>query len=222
LLIGAGASTALAADHVDSPAASSDPAADLTDMFAWMSEDAQHLNLIAAVSPFAGSDAQFSDAVQYAFHINSSEGYGMPQTETLILCQFYDVERIECWVGDDDYLEGNPSDPSGLSSESGDVRVFAGMRDDPFYFEANGFGQAVATVVSVAGDLEFDSQGCPTVDEATSGVLVGQLQSGTNGAAASNTFAGQNVLALVIQVDAELVNAGGPVLGVWASTHRAN
>lgn len=222
LLMGTGLSTALAADHIDSPAATGDPAADLTDLFAWMSEDAQSLNLIAAVNPFVGDTGTFSDAVQYAFHVNSSEGYGMPQSETLVLCQFYDIDRIECWVGDDDYVVGDPSASAGVTSASGDVRVFAGMRDDPFYFESTGFNATVSTVVSVAGDLDFDNQGCPVVDEATSGVLVGQLQSGAEGAAASNSFAGANVLALVIQIDASLLTSGGPVLGVWASTHRAN
>ena len=37
-----------------------------------------------------------------------------------------------------------------------------------------------------------------------------------------DTFAGANVLSLVVQVDKDLVTAGGPLLSVWASTHIAD
>ena len=209
-----------AADHIDSPAAIAEPTADLTDLYAWTSPDADKLNLVLNVNPFAGDDAGFSDAVQYVFHINSSEGYGEAQTETLALCQFPEPSRIQCWIGDD-YISGDPSDPAGLTNESGSIRIFAGLRNDPFFMEFNGFTNAVKAVVAAAGGLEFDDFGCPAVDSATSGALVGLLQSGNEGAPASDTFAGANVLSLVIQVDAGMVAPAGPVLGIWASTHRA-
>ena len=76
--------TAFAADHIDSPTASGDPAADITDLFAWMTPDAGHLNLVIGVNAFAGEGSAFSDAVTYAFHVNSSAGYGEAQTETLV------------------------------------------------------------------------------------------------------------------------------------------
>lgn len=208
-----------AADHIDSPAAVSDPAADITDLYAWMSPDTENLNLIMNVNPFSGSDAQFSDAVQYVFHVNSSSAYGEAQTETQIICQFFDTDMIECWAGDS-YVIGDPSDTSGITSDDDALRVFAGPRDDPFFMEFNGFTETVAIVVEAAGSLTFDDDGCPNVDEDTSAVLVGQLQSGTEGAAASDTFAGGDVLSLIVQIDVDKVNAGGSLLGVWASTHR--
>ena len=67
----------------------------------------------------------------------------------------------------------------------------------------------------------FDAAGCPLLDAETAGSLVAQLQSTPGSDEASDTLAGANVLALVVQVDTDLVNAGGPLLGVWASTHRA-
>ncbi|MEN9581807.1 MAG: hypothetical protein RJA70_4816, partial [Pseudomonadota bacterium] len=39
-------STVWAADHIDSPAAVAEPAADITDLYAWMDADAKHLNLV--------------------------------------------------------------------------------------------------------------------------------------------------------------------------------
>ncbi len=210
------------ADHIDSPAAVAESAADVTDLYAWMTPDASKLNLILDVSPFAGAQSQFSDAVQYVFHVNSSAGYGMAQRETLVICEFDAASQIACWVGNSDYVQGDASAVAGITSTSGKVRAFAGLRDDPFFMEFTGFTTAVSTVIGAAPNLAFDAAGCPGVDAATSGVLVGQLQAGANGAAASNTFAGSDVLSLVLQIDKDLVDGNGSVLSVWASTNRAN
>jgi hypothetical protein len=167
----------------------------------------------------AGSE--FGTAVTYVFHVNSSAGYGMPQQETQVICQFYDTSKIECWAGDE-YVEGDPSGTSGISSSSGKLKVFAGLRNDPFYMEFVGFTETVKAVVAAAPSLTFDADGCPALDSATSAALVGQLQHGMNGAAASDTFGGSNVLALVVQIDKTVVNGNGSVLAVWGSTHMAN
>ncbi|MBK6577429.1 MAG: DUF4331 family protein [Sandaracinaceae bacterium] len=208
---------ASAADHIDGPSAQIDPAADISDVFAWMNADASRLNLVANVFYSAGPTAAFSPAVQYAFHIESGTEYGAVSDEALVLCQFYDVNRIECWAGDD-YVEGDPSDPAGLLSASGRLRVFAGRRDDPFFMEFDGFNETVAMVVAAAPSLTF-VDGCPTLDAGTQSALVAQLQSNADGAPASDTFGGQNVLSVVVQVDPALVNVNGPLLAVWASTH---
>ena len=95
--------------------------------------------------------------------------------------------------------------------------MFAGLRDDPFYFELAGFQTAVPYLQGAA-DGDLDAEGCPEVDLPTSRLLLTQLQGGDD---PSDTFAGANVLALVVQVDKSLVEAGRPLLSVWASTHRA-
>lgn len=217
---------ALGADHVDSPAAVAEPTADINDMFAWMTSDGNDLNLVATVVPFASGDSAFSDATTYAFHVNSSAGYGMAQTNTDVRCQFYSDTNIECWVIDADgtvaaYVEGDPSDSAGLTNAAGNLRVFAGVRNDPFFFNLGGFNAVVGTVREVAGSLTFDAEGCPQLDEPTATALVTQLQQDPDGSEATDDFAGANVLALVVQVDKTLVNPGGDILGVWASTHSA-
>nr|ANY58016.1 hypothetical protein [uncultured bacterium]ANY58035.1 hypothetical protein [uncultured bacterium] len=211
---------AQAADHIDAPAATAEPTADITDVFAWMNEDADRLNLVLNVHHMATAESRFSPAVQYALHVNSSASFGAAATEEIVLCQFYSQTELECWLGDE-YVVGDPSAAEGIQSEGGGLRVFAGRRDDPFFFELLGFRQVVSTVQSVAGSLDFDMEGCPTVDQETSTALVTQLQSGPDGAPASNTFAGNSVLSLVVQVDKALVTAGGPIVGVWASTHSS-
>src|SRR5262249_22088951 len=59
------------ADHVDGPRASADPAADITDVFAWMSPDAQRVFLVMDLVRNATTASRFSDSVQYVFHITS-------------------------------------------------------------------------------------------------------------------------------------------------------
>lgn len=212
----------LAADHGDSPAAAREPAADITDLYAWMSADATKLNLVMGVYSDAGSNATFSDAVIYAFSVSSSAAYGArPQESTRIICKFLaDGVKVECWLGND-YVVGDPTDPDGIVSDNGGLRVFAGRRDDPFFLEYDGFLNTVDAAVDAvaAGAVTADGQGCPLLTPEQGASLRGLLTSGNDGAPASNTFAGQSILALVVEVDKELVNSGGPVLGVSANTH---
>jgi hypothetical protein len=216
---------ALAADHLDSADAAdnNEPSADITDLYAWMTADATKLNLVAAVNAGAGNDAVFSDAVIYQFAVSSSAAFGSPQESSLVTCKFIDGTNIECWAGAD-YVVGDPSNPRGIVSDRGGMRVFAGLRDDPFFLEYNGFNNTVnAAIAEVqAGRVTFDAASCPLLTEDQGAALLGALTSGNDGAPASNTFAGQNVLSLVIQIDKSIVNSGGPVLGVSASTYAAN
>lgn len=216
---------ALAADHLDSADAASnnEPSADITDLYAWMTADASKLNLVAAVNAGAGANAVFSDAVIYQFAVSSSASFGAPQQSTLVTCKFIDGTNIECWAGAD-YVVGDPSNPQGIVSDRGGMRVFAGLRDDPFFLEYDGFNNTVAAAVAAvqANQVTFDDASCPLLTEEQGAALLGALTSGNDGAPASNTFAGQNVLALVIQIDKSIVNGGGPVLGVSASTYSSN
>jgi len=214
------AAGALAADHIDAPATTADPAADITDLYAFMSADGKDVELALDVSPFATTASKFSDAVTYAIHVNSSAGYGKTQTETLVICQFDTAQTIQCWVGDEEYVSGDASKTTGIMSASGKVKVFAGLRNDPFFFELDGFKKAVSTVDGAEGSLQFDATGCPKLDMATSNVLVGQLSHEPDGSAPKDTFAGKNVLAIVLEIDRSVLTAGGSTLGVWASTHQ--
>jgi hypothetical protein len=219
-----GGSMAYAADHRDSTllAMAANSAADINDVYAWMTPDASKLNLVMTVQPFAASGATFSSNVQYVFHVTSQASYGAASsTETNIICELASATSAQCWVGADGYVAGDPSDEAGLVSEDGAIKVFAGMRNDPFFFNLDGFRHAVDTVKGAAGGLTFDAANCPNVDADTSAVLVGQLQHDADGTSGpTDDFAGANVAALVIQVDKDLVNAGGPILGIWGSTNE--
>lgn len=215
--------TAYAADHRDGPGVRADPAADINDVFAWMAPDASRVYLVMTVFPFAPAEARFSDSVQYVFHTASGPAFGqIGATEVNLICTFTAAQQIACRVGDSDTVAtGDASDPAGLASSDGRLRVFAGRRNDPFFFNLNGFQRATRIVAGAAGGLTFDPAGCPAVDAATSQTLVTQLRTEPDGAPATDEFAGANGLALVAAVDKALLTGGGPILAVWASTNRA-
>lgn len=224
LLFGIFSHTGMAADHLDGPLVRGEPAADITDVYAWM-EDSSTMNLILNVFPSAGADAQFSNAVQYVFHVNSSASYGAAQSEKIILCTFEVNQNVTCEVGGEKILSDvNASSVSGVSNEEGTFKLFTGLRNDPFFFDSNNFNLVRTTVRDAASSLDFDEAGCPTLDNVTRSTLVDTLTgnaatiSGAN-VPGSNSFAPLNVLSIVIQVDTALLGEG-PVYSVWASTNR--
>jgi hypothetical protein len=210
---------ARSADHLDAPAVRTDPTGDLGDLYAWM-EDARAV-FVMTVHPAAPPGTLFSDAVQYVFHTSSSESFGSTPTETSIICTFDAAQKIECWVGKDEYLTGDASQTGGLTSASGKVRVFAGLRADPFFFNLDGFRVAVsgANPVLYSGYVQRDSAGCPQLPTEATSYFVNALKT-TDGGPPQDFFQSLNALAIVVSVDKSLVTRGGSVVSVWASTNR--
>ncbi len=205
-----------AADHGDSPRAAADPAADIADLYAWMdATDGETLNLVMTLA----TSGAFSDAVDYVFHVNSDDDGPLGpnlQVETTITCTFDAGGTVTC-EGGGSSVSGDASNEAGITSADGLLRVFAGLRDDPFFFNSAGFGATVEAVIGAAtGEppLEFDDDGCPQLDDATAAQLRSVISTAPNG----DGFAGRNVLALVVQIDRSVVNGNGDILGIWAST----
>jgi len=212
--------TVHAADHRDGPAATANKDADINDVFAWMDPGGQKVNLALTFHPAAAAGVKPSDAVLYVFHLNSKQTFtATTSTEFQIICGFDAQQTISCWAGADEYVTGKADAAAGLTSKSGKLKVFAGMRNDPFFFNASGFGATVGMVKAAASSLQFDPAGCPRLDAQTSSALVTQLKKSQGGGAPTDFFAGTNTLAIVVQVDKSLVTPGGPIMGVWASTH---
>jgi hypothetical protein len=212
---------AWAADHVDGPQASADPAADITDVFAWMTPNASKLILVMDLTRNADQTSRFSDSVQYVFHTASRPSFGAaPSAEVPVICVFDQQQQIQCWVGDQAYVSGDAGGRDGITSRNGKLRVFAGLRNDPFFFNLAGFRETARTVTAAAGGLTVDAAGCPALDEATAQALVTQLQSAPGGGPAVNSFDQFNVLAIVLEVDKSLVTTNGPIVSVAAATYR--
>jgi hypothetical protein len=210
------------ADHADGPAASADPSADITDVFTWMSPDARTVFLVMDLVRNATSASRFSDSVQYVFHTTSRASFGAtPSPEVNIICTFNTVQIIQCWVGNAAYITGDASNVTGITTADGRLRVFAGLRDDPFFFNLAGFRETSRIVAGAASSLTFDPAGCPALDAATAATLVNQLRTAPGGGPAVDNFARFNVLAIVVAVDKSLVTQGGPIVAVWGSTNRS-
>lgn len=224
---------ALAADHQDGPAAKADPASDIADVFAWTSTDKLRVNLIMNVFPAANTSSKFSNVTQYVFHTSASPAYGMPAGASEdIVCTFDVAQRVSCWVGAS-FVRGNASDPNGISSPDGKVRVFTGLRDDPFFFNLDGLKDAGADVHASAGALvsgnAFDGSGCPNLSSKPAGspstyqqILFADLTHTSHGANPPvDHFKGFNSLSIVLSVDKTLLlKTSGPILSVWGSTNH--
>jgi len=218
LLAGSG----LAADRGDAPSLASTPMADITDVYAWMT--GSNLNLVMDVSPLDDGTRAFSPAVVYVFHLTSKSGIGIgvtDGTETRVTCKFATNTSVQCWVTTGstvkDYVTGDPSNTAGVTSILGKVKVFAGRRSDPLFFNATGFKTAVTTFLGQSVGAP-DGAGCPK--------LMTQGQAGalrTAWTTGSDDFATSNVMALVLQLDKSLVNtSGNTAVAVWASTHAGS
>ena len=212
LVLGALAAPARASDHLDTPTVIADPASDIADIYAWTSADGARLNLVMTVV-----GKQFSDRLQYVFHVDSGARFGATTHSTTILCRFDAAGIAECWAGDADYAHGDAS--TGLDAVHRRFRVFAGPRDDPFFYNVKGT-RAGLNVIAAAlqAGAPRDAAGCPAFDAATSQELFSQW-SHTAGGPAQNFLAGWTSSALVISIDVGVVNHGGPLLAVWGGTY---
>lgn len=213
------AASSRSADHYDSPAVIAAPAADIADVFAWM--DGGRVVLAMTVFPGAPMGARFDPAVQYVLHTASGTGVGMTAAPVDVVATFDDAQAISLWVGTGEHVAGDASGPAGLSSSDGKVKVFAGPRADPFFFNLEGFRAAIADIETAAPTLGFDEAGCPQVDPTTAGVITKQLATAPDGGAPVDTFAKSNVLAIVVSLDKSLVTSGGTTVSVWGATYRA-
>jgi hypothetical protein len=138
-------------DHVDGPRSIGDPAADLTDLFAFTSPENPSRTVLAAnVFPSAGEDAIFSNIITYAIAARRVAVAGLgnsakfqPAEDEIRFSFRFDVltrdaagkatQRGVCTLPGGRELSLTVNDETGASTPEGDVRVFAGLRSDPFY-----------------------------------------------------------------------------------------
>jgi hypothetical protein len=183
-----------AADHLDGPGATKDPAADITDVYAFTSpETAGHVVLVMNVFPLATSAAKFSDKVEYNFRIREITGTSPVTLGATAL-------DVKCTT-DAAMAKMTCAAPGGLSktvdigmttgATTDDIRVFAGLRSDPFFFDLDAFKATVK-------------------DKTPKFTMPGK-----------NFFDKANVLSIVVELNvAKAFGKAAPILTVAAETMR--
>ena len=141
-------------DHIDGPRTIADPSIDLTDLFAFTKPaDPKRLVLIADVFPFAGETGVFSNAANYSMivrrvkvagiGINAKfESYGDQirfnfQFDTLKPAALSGAQPSSqtgsCILPTGEVVPLVVGDEQGVYSKDRSIRLFAGVRSDPFY-----------------------------------------------------------------------------------------
>jgi Domain of unknown function (DUF4331) len=195
------------ADHFSGPRAIADPAADIADLYVFPSpERPGHLALVLNVFPTAAPGALFSDAVAYRFRLRpvtattagTRPAFEIGQAEYVFSCTF--ATPASANGGDRLAQTGTCTTPTGETisfrvgdeqgAESQGIRVYAGLRLDPFFIDLPGV-QATEKLLRLA----FKPAG-------------------------TNILAGQNVLSIVVEAEiAALVGtASGPLFAVVGET----
>jgi hypothetical protein len=213
LLICASLATAtIASDHLDSAAVTHDPTADIGDFYAWMSLDARRLNLVMTLV-----GATFSDRIDYLFHVDSGSTVGATTASVRLRCRFRTTGNIDCDADDVDRATGDASHMPGVTSERKRFRVFADLRDDPFFNNVRGSRAALAVAEAALAAASTDAGGCPRFDAATTAKISDEWRR-TDGKPGANFLAGWKTAASVIEIDADAVSEGGTMLGLWVTT----
>jgi hypothetical protein len=209
----AASGVAQASDHLDTPSVIADARTDIGDIFAWTAPNGKQLNLVMAIVGHS-----FSNKVEYVFHVDSGKRFGKTTATITIACRIPDATHVDCIAGQDDEAHGDASGTSGLLGNKQRFRVFAGLRDDPFFNNVRGTRAAynVADAAQKRGALP-DAAGCPQFDSAT--VRDIRFQWGhTSGGPATNFLAGWTPASLVIAINLDVVAKGGKILAVWGAT----
>lgn len=227
-----------AADHSDGVDLMGTMASDVTDNYAWVWDDGGTPSLAMILNVDAAS---FPDNIQYAWTL-VRDPLGTA-TVAQMICQFNGTagDDVSCFFGDSGSFVSAAGDPSGSGFTQNGIRVFAGQRDDPFYFNSDGFSATATAVRASRGAIDptNDGNGCPDLANiANAGDLGGNLDTAAavclttscdNGfgnaatvPAATNGFMG-TVASIVVSVPLSMLpaDADSDVVAVSASTHVA-
>ena len=197
-LLGIGVSAAsylIAADHIDSPAVTG-TGSDITDVYAFQSPaNANNMvfvvNVQGLLAPSATAAASFDEEVMIEINIDNSST--KDNMEDLVIQATFDNNKVKVYGPEAPAQKGLMSTLSTSSpveatvtsygsmpevGEKNGIRVFAGPRDDPFFFDLNQFKAIIGGTAT-----SFNNPG-------------------------TDAFAGTNVLALVVEVPKSMLGSG--------------
>jgi hypothetical protein len=216
--VGSGPLLVGAADHLDAPTAKSDARIDITDIYAFRSTGGTTLvlNVNPLKSPADTKGARFNSSALYQMKVDTNlNGFAdiayrvrfgnTRMTSDGAVTQSYIVKRAtgaaaraDTWTGA--IVARGYTTAYGRTARIAPVvgggKVFAGPRDDPFYFDLPGFVEFKKQLLAGSTDL---------------GVLTG-------GFTGADTFAGTNISSIAIELPNVRLGGSGRTVGYWATT----
>ncbi|MBD0833141.1 DUF4331 family protein [Aestuariibaculum sp. TT11] len=206
----------VAADHIDAPEVQGG-SSDITDFYAFQGEDTNNMVFVANVqgllSPANTASASFDESVMIEFNIDSDNdfvedyviqaipkngkmyviGPKMPtQTGLNSMVVASDIENAAV-------TNITPYGANALIGSKNGVSVFAGPRDDPFFMD---FARYVQIVTPGDDDGDGMEEGAFLPD-----------------GMASDTFAGTNVMSVVVEVPKSTIGGSGTI-NTWVESKR--
>jgi hypothetical protein len=194
LTLGAAPFFTSAADHLDAPIVKNNHALDITDIYAFDGANSKNTVLVVDVAPLAGvlSGTSFSTSGSYRMNLDTSGDY---VADTVYTTTFS--------AGDRDHKQAVTLKRNGTAIASGYTgstiqvagggKLFAGKRDDPFFFDLAGYNQLKDSGYTDASGVT-DSPG-------------------------TDFFAGTNILSIVLELPDSTI---GPSANFWASTYSGS
>lgn len=204
-ILGIATVVAIAADHIDAPAVTGGTS-DVTDFYAFRGENTSNIAFVANVqgllSPGNTAEASFDENVMLEINIDT-DGDAI---EDLVIqaiprdgkMYFFGPEAPGQTGLNTNVLSTStpigevditPYGETAIVENSGGMKFFAGPRDDPFFFD---FNQYVAIISGEASG--FNSPG-------------------------DDTFAGSNVLSVVVEVPKSMIGGSGSI-NTWVESKR--
>ncbi|MFC5195624.1 DUF4331 family protein [Bizionia hallyeonensis] len=194
----------VAADHIDAPAVAGGTS-DITDFYAFQGQNTDNLVFVANVqgliSPANTSDAAFDENVLIEFNIDTDQD----NIEDLVIqaiprngkMYFFGPSAPSTTVLNSTILIENAKGSvdisqygeSAIIENANQMKFFAGPRDDPFFMDFARYGDIIA-----GNETEFANPG-------------------------SDTFAGSNVMSIVVEVPKNLVGSTGTI-NTWVESKR--
>lgn len=225
ILIGAAVLTiagffAIAADHIDAPAVMGGTS-DITDIYAFQSQENSNnivfvANVQGLISPANTDAAAFDENVLVEFNIDND---GDAVADLVIQATPRDGKMyffgpvapsqsglnstILASTATQNSVDITAYGSSAITETNGNMKFFAGPRDDPFYFD---FFRYVDIVTPGDDDGDGEEEGA-------------FLPAGTGDGFASDSFAGTNVMSIVVELPKSMVGSGETV-NFWVESKR--
>ena len=195
----------VAADHIDAPAVQGG-SSDITDFYAFQGENTNNLVFVANVqgllSPSETGNAAFDENVMIEFNIDNTGDYiedlviqAVPRDGKMYFfgpvapTQTGLNSTVETMASNTGMVAITPYGSDAMIGTSNGMKFFAGPRDDPFFMDFAQYSQIVGGMAS-----SFNNPG-------------------------SDTFAGTNVMSVVVEVPKAMIGGSG-MINTWVESKR--